>query len=997
MNNGLLKIVCCFTIWCFAICNAVYAQESAGDTGSSFLTYGSFEEKHEEYTPQRTNYLKIISFPVLAILSPVIFPGYYVFSEEPNLAQAFQNYWQGIYYRVPYETQHLAEKDIEFPFAEKYKKQKQREDKRARKLLKKALKRQRKEREEERKRKEIVAEKKKETLIRLAEKASAAIEHDDFRDAEVYVARAENIEKENEITKSIREKLTIAKDEKIREDAALKEIEGFLTMAREEYRQKDYEAAIMHTEKVLALQPLETYKKQATKILEKAQKKRAQQIKKESKQKKKIQKAAAEKEIQRRKDEKKREKKKEEKVKVDEAKKTQQAKEKKASEKTGGEARTGQDRPDSLERIGETTQIETDREPKETLMPKSDKDGQVKETHFTRKEKKEINVLYRRAKVLYREDRFREAERILAAIAKLDPSHKGARRITEKIQKKRATQDSKDSKKQKSIEKDASEVQEESSAQATDKVSKVAAEVSKGDVLEETSEEEQKKQIEREMVQKAKEDSKKKEKAIRYREKSLEYYNQKEYQKAAIFAVKAREVYPALEGVQDLEEKIHEGMVKQKEREEQEEEQRRLEEERKKQERIEQERKNALEQFKSKANTAFEKKDFKVAEKYYNQVLAHEETNEHAKKRILAITAHQLSAQKVSEEKERIERERSLAQERAKKSQPKIIVKTIEDKKEEKEEDKKVADTAVSEEKVLETIKKETKERQERSIPLESSTAIPRPTRQTPVKESTEEEDVSKEFVSKFQSLMVGANGLFEKEKYEQAIRLYEKIVQFEPENTEAQKKLLMAREALKKEEALKKARRMEPAEQKMPEVNMILNGDFEVWSRGKDVAPDEWIFGGKDGLIKQVKGDVYHGDYAVSIERRGDNCYLIQNVLNRTNIEVWQGKTVTFSAWVKSDAITSRVNVRVFDSQSGTYARQSYNNYGEWERLQATHEISQDATSLNVAIYFLREDGVLLIDAAVLVEGDEAESFSPNPKDQALTTTGVENIPFIQ
>ncbi len=81
----------------------------------SFTSYGFYEEKGEEFVPTRISYFKLVFFPLLTVGTPITFPAYYIFTKEPKLSQSLSNYWEGIYYKVPYDVESVADEKITFP------------------------------------------------------------------------------------------------------------------------------------------------------------------------------------------------------------------------------------------------------------------------------------------------------------------------------------------------------------------------------------------------------------------------------------------------------------------------------------------------------------------------------------------------------------------------------------------------------------------------------------------------------------------------------------------------------------------------------------------------------------------------------------------------------------------------------------------------------------------------------------------------------------------
>jgi tetratricopeptide (TPR) repeat protein len=89
--------------------SVLYAQKS-DDTASIKSSYGLYQSDVTSYTPKRISPLKIFTFPVMVIVSPIAFPTYYVHTKEPVLTQSFKNYWSWIHYRVPFQPDDSVKK-----------------------------------------------------------------------------------------------------------------------------------------------------------------------------------------------------------------------------------------------------------------------------------------------------------------------------------------------------------------------------------------------------------------------------------------------------------------------------------------------------------------------------------------------------------------------------------------------------------------------------------------------------------------------------------------------------------------------------------------------------------------------------------------------------------------------------------------------------------------------------------------------------------------------
>lgn len=166
-----------------------------------------------------------------------------------------------------------------------------------------------------------------------------------------------------------------------------------------------------------------------------------------------------------------------------------------------------------------------------------------------------------------------------------------------------------------------------------------------------------------------------------------------------------------------------------------------------------------------------------------------------------------------------------------------------------------------------------------------------------------------------------------------------------------------------------------------------ITNASFEDWSGGGSVAPDGWILFGTDAVVQRASGVVYSGTYSARIKRNGTNCGLYQKIHEEEGIAAWQGKTVTWRAWVYvSYANTARIAIIGDD---GTSAYSSYHSgVAGWERLTVTATVGANATYLqlrcqvntsNVNAYFDNSAGeVLVAKVGNVATADDTSAHAP-------------------
>jgi tetratricopeptide (TPR) repeat protein len=97
---------------------ALYSAEKQKNEeySSSFhSSYGYYETDKETYVPTRVAPLKVLTFPLMVIASPLVFPGYYANTKEPQLKKSFHNYCDWIYFRVPIRVDEVSRSKLPRP------------------------------------------------------------------------------------------------------------------------------------------------------------------------------------------------------------------------------------------------------------------------------------------------------------------------------------------------------------------------------------------------------------------------------------------------------------------------------------------------------------------------------------------------------------------------------------------------------------------------------------------------------------------------------------------------------------------------------------------------------------------------------------------------------------------------------------------------------------------------------------------------------------------
>lgn len=162
---------------------------------------------------------------------------------------------------------------------------------------------------------------------------------------------------------------------------------------------------------------------------------------------------------------------------------------------------------------------------------------------------------------------------------------------------------------------------------------------------------------------------------------------------------------------------------------------------------------------------------------------------------------------------------------------------------------------------------------------------------------------------------------------------------------------------------------------------NRIINGSFESWSKGTDVAPDGWYLGLGGGTISRQEGNSKFGKWCARLNSSLNEYIELAQFI--THPRFTGNKTFTFSCWVYTGT-ADRVRIYIFDYPSFTYYYSNYHSGGGWEFLTVTATISYSI--YNMAAIKI-ESGTALpsvdIDGAMLVEGETLFAFAHHPLDE--------------
>ncbi len=150
---------------------------------------------------------------------------------------------------------------------------------------------------------------------------------------------------------------------------------------------------------------------------------------------------------------------------------------------------------------------------------------------------------------------------------------------------------------------------------------------------------------------------------------------------------------------------------------------------------------------------------------------------------------------------------------------------------------------------------------------------------------------------------------------------------------------------------------------------SLLKNGSFESWSAGASRNPDFFqveIITREDYPIREEK-EVKIGKYSAKIT--GDNFNFSQYL---SNFKDYKDKNISCFVWVKTK-VPNKFRIEIYDGIKSSYSKRHWGG-GNWELLQATHEIDPSAEFVKVRVIQAANTGgvddVVYVDGALLVEG---------------------------
>lgn len=151
---------------------------------------------------------------------------------------------------------------------------------------------------------------------------------------------------------------------------------------------------------------------------------------------------------------------------------------------------------------------------------------------------------------------------------------------------------------------------------------------------------------------------------------------------------------------------------------------------------------------------------------------------------------------------------------------------------------------------------------------------------------------------------------------------------------------------------------------------DLLTNGNFENWSAGTTVAPDNWTAAGGGMSVARESTIVKTGTYSAKVTRAGTDCDINQIITS----DIYAGRTMTFGAWVYA-TVADRGRLILNDGVDSTI---SSNHTGDstWQFLTVTKTFSAAATRLYCGCGIGGGDTSAYFDGAICVEVEENNRF---------------------
>lgn len=145
--------------------------------------------------------------------------------------------------------------------------------------------------------------------------------------------------------------------------------------------------------------------------------------------------------------------------------------------------------------------------------------------------------------------------------------------------------------------------------------------------------------------------------------------------------------------------------------------------------------------------------------------------------------------------------------------------------------------------------------------------------------------------------------------------------------------------------------------------------GDFEDWTNGTTVAPDQWTLSGAGATIARDGTNFKIGTYSAAVTRVGADAQLALNASTWVGgTGYYRSRVFTLGAWVRA-TVASRARIRLNDGVAQQAS--AFHTGGEaWEWLTVTITAAALATQLQAELQVNTGDTTAQFDGVVLVEG---------------------------
>lgn len=159
------------------------------------------------------------------------------------------------------------------------------------------------------------------------------------------------------------------------------------------------------------------------------------------------------------------------------------------------------------------------------------------------------------------------------------------------------------------------------------------------------------------------------------------------------------------------------------------------------------------------------------------------------------------------------------------------------------------------------------------------------------------------------------------------------------------------------------------------------IKGDFEEWTDGVALAPDDWTAGGTGIAVARESTIVKSGAYSMKLTNQASNeGYLLSDTTSNPqyDLDELEEKEVTYGMWVYTST-ASRVRLRLGD-EVGTFAYTDSDYHtggGDWEWLTVTRTLRAGITDIALRVQI--ETGTSIVayaDGGVLKYGDAAYAY---------------------